>query len=129
VVVFLDDPAYIRTGRPFPVEYKRGAKNSFRPAELQLCGQALCLEDMLGVEVPAGALYFGLSRRRREVPFTGSLRSETIQASREIFKMLQAQTTPPSEFGAKCAECSLKDLCMPELPGTPALNEYLEGIS
>ena len=66
LVAFYEDEAYSTTGRPFPVEYKRSAKNRFRHAELQLCAQALCLEDMLGVKVPAGALYFGASRRRRE---------------------------------------------------------------
>ena len=67
LVAFYDDPAYPITGRPFPVEYKRSARNKFRHAELQLCAQALCLEEMLGVTVPVGALYFGASRRRREV--------------------------------------------------------------
>jgi CRISPR-associated exonuclease Cas4 len=129
VVVFYDDPTYPRTGRPFPVEYKRSGKNTFRHAELQLCAQALCLEDMLGVEVPAGALYFGASRRRREVPFTQTLRADTIQAVREIREMMLSQCTPPSEAGAKCVECSLKDLCLPELPGNPELNTYLEGMS
>ena len=129
VVVFHEDPAYPATGRPFPVEYKRGSKNTFRHGELQLCGQALCLEEMLGVPVPVGALYFGASKRRREVVFTPELREETISAAQGILAMLASGRTPPSEFGAKCAECSLKDLCMPELPGPGNLHAYLEGMS
>jgi CRISPR-associated exonuclease Cas4 len=129
VVVFFEDPAYPRTGRPFPVEYKRSAKNTFRHAELQLCAQALCLEEMLGVEVQAGALYYGASRRRREVPFTPELRADTLQATAEILAMFHTQVTPPSEAGAKCAECSLKDLCLPNLPDLGTLHSYLEGMS
>ena len=129
VVVFLEDPGYPRTGRPFPVEYKRSSKNTFCHAELQLCGQAICLEAMLGVVVPAGALYYGASRRRREVPFTDRLRADTLKAAEAILSMLETQRTPPGEPGTKCHECSLKDLCLPEMPGHTALGTYLEGMS
>ncbi len=129
MVVFYTDPTYPSTGRPFPVEYKRGVKNTFRHAELQLCAQGLCLEEMLGVPVPAGALYFGASRRRREVPFTSELRADTLRVAGEILGMLVSQHTPPREAGAKCAECSLIDLCMPNLPGPSGVTRYLEGMS
>jgi len=129
VVVFFDDPAYPAMGRPYPVEYKRGAKNLFRHGELQLCGQALCLEDMLGIPVPCGALYFGASRRRREVAFTTDLRTETLRAAEGILAMLASGRTPSSEFSAKCAECSLNELCLPELPGPGQTLGYLEGMS
>lgn len=128
VVIFYDDPAYPKTGRPFPVEYKRGVKNNFRHAELQLCAQALCLEEMLGVPVPAGALYYGASRRRREVDFSMDLREDTLKAARGILAMVQAGKTPPPEPGSKCAECSLKELCLPEMPGAGNLHGYLEGL-
>ena len=129
VVVFHDDPAYPSTGCPFPVEYKRGVRNTFCHAELQLCGQALCLEEMLDVPVPAGAIFYGASRRRREVPFTESLRADTSRMAAEILAMLLSGKTPPSESGAKCEECSLKDLCLPELPGPGSQHAYLEGMS
>lgn len=129
VVVFHEEVAYPGTGRPFPVEYKRGSRNTFRHAELQLCGQALCLEEMLGVQVPAGAIFYGASKRRREVVFTRGLRDDTIRAAKEILAMLLSARPPPTEFGLKCAECSLKDLCMPELPGPANLHTYLEGMS
>lgn len=129
MVVFYDDPASPHTGRPYPVEYKRSSRNDFRHAELQLCAQALCLEEMLNVDVPAGALFFGTTRRRREVQFTPTLRSDTIEMARQILGMLLAHRTPPSEAGAKCAQCSLKDLCLPDLPDSNGLRGYLEGMS
>ena len=128
-VVFFEDPAYPPTGRPFPVEYNRRSRNTLCHAELQLCGQALCLEAMLGVPVPAGAIYYGASRRRREVPFTDRLRADTLRAAGEILLMLESQRTPPPEPGSKCTECSLRDLCLPDLPGNAALDAYLEGMS
>jgi CRISPR-associated exonuclease Cas4 len=128
LVAFYDDPAYPVTGRPFPVEYKRSARNTFRHAELQLCAQGLCLEEMLKVPVPAGALYFGASRRRREVAFNDLLRLETLEAARQILSMLQEGRTPPPEPGLKCEQCSLKELCLPDLPGTGALDVYLRGL-
>jgi CRISPR-associated exonuclease Cas4 len=125
LVAFIDDPAYSSTGRPFPVEYKRSSRNNFRHAELQLCGQCLCLEEMLQVPVPAGALYFGASRRRRDVAFDATLRGETLEMATEIMAMLQKAVTPPPEPGAKCEQCSLKDLCLPELPAPDWLRAYL----
>lgn len=129
MVVFYDDPDYPGTGRPFPVEYKRSTRNPFRHAELQLCGQALCLEEMLGVVISSGALYFGASRHRREVNFSLELREDTLRTTQEILAMLLSQRTPPSEAGAKCVECSLRDLCLPDLPSAPELRAYLEGMS
>ena len=128
LVAFYDDPAYPVTGRPFPVEYKRSARNNFRHAELQLCAQALCLEEMLGVTVPAGALYFGASRRRREVAIDDRLRLETLEAVQQILSMLREGRTPPPEPGPKCEQCSLKELCMPGLPGPGAQEAYLRGL-
>lgn len=128
-VVFFEDPEYPQTGRPFPVEYKRSSRNTFRHAELQLCGQAICLEAMLGVPVPAGAIFYGASRRRREVQFTERLRADTLTAAEEILLMLETERTPPIELGVKCTECSLRDLCLPDLPGNAALGAYLEGMS
>ncbi len=128
LVVFYDDPAYPDTGRPFPVEYKRSSRNAFRHAELQLCAQALCLEEMLVVPVPAGALYFGASRRRREVIFDDLLRLEVLESVRSIRSMLESGHTPPTEFGKKCGECSLVNLCLPELPGPGALDHYFRSL-
>lgn len=128
LVAFYDDPANPATGRPFPVEYKRSARNNFRHAELQLCAQALCLEEMLSVAIPAGALYFGASRRRREVAFDDLLRRETLEAVEQVLNMLRQGQTPPPEPGPKCGQCSLQDLCLPGLPGPDAQQAYLRGL-
>jgi len=128
LVAFYDDPAYPETGRPFPVEYKRSSRNPFVHPQLQLCAQALSLEEMLGVPVPKGALYFGGSRRRREVEFSASLRQEVLAAVREIRDMMKSGHTPPTERGKKCGECSLSVLCMPNLPGADTLSQYLRGL-
>lgn len=128
LVAFYADPAYPGIGRPFPVEYKRSLRNNFRHAELQLCAQGLCLEEMLKVPVPAGALYFGASHRRREVAFDDLLRLETLQATVQIVTLLQEGITPPPEPGPKCEQCSLKDLCLPELPGPDKQQAYLRTL-
>lgn len=128
LVAFYDDPAYPITGRPFPVEYKRSARNNFRHAELQLCAQALCLEEMLGVPVPSGAIYFGASRRRRDVGLDTGLRAETLAAVLDILTLMQETRTPPPEPGPKCEQCSLIDHCMPGLLGPGALDQYLRSL-
>lgn len=101
---------------PFPVEYKHGKPKSHRADEVQLCAQALCLEDMLGTEVTAGALFYGQLRRRTDVSFDSVLREltrKTIDATR---RLILSGTTPPAQYDAKkCEGCSLLDLCQPRL--------------
>ena len=128
MVVFFSDPAYKSPGRPFPVEYKRSVRNDFRHAELQLCAQGLCLEEMLGVSVPAGALYFGASRRRREVPFDESLRKATEDVVGAIAAMVVSGHTPDPEPGKKCERCSLRKQCMPSLPSRVRLSAYMREL-
>ena len=107
--------------RPFPVEYKRGRPKRDHSDRVQLCAQALCLEEMLAQEVPRGAIYHYASRRRREVVFDRALRSlteETVQAVRRILLM---GSVPPPVADARCPKCSLFDACMPfALAGAPA---------
>jgi CRISPR-associated exonuclease Cas4 len=100
-------------GRPFPVEYKRGKRKPEQTYRVQLCAQAVCLEEMLGVEVPRGALFFGKTRRRMTVEFDPALRQETERLADELHRLLDSGETPPPEPGAKCKSCSLHDLCMP----------------
>lgn len=104
--------------RPFPVEYKRGRPKAHRADEVQLCAQALCLEAMVGVPVPEGALFYGEPRRRLLVPFDAPLREltlTTIAATRALFA---AGQTPLARYEAKrCDGCSLADLCQPRLLG------------
>jgi CRISPR-associated exonuclease Cas4 len=116
MVAFFVDPAYPDGGRPYPVEYKRGAKTDLRHAELQLCAQAFCREEMLGVSVTNGAVYLGRSPRRREVNVDFALRRETEAAALGVAAMLRSLKTPPPEPGPKCEQCSLRTVCVPGLP-------------
>lgn len=101
-------------GRPFPVEYKRGKRKPEQSYRVQLCAQAICLEEMLGVDVPAGALYFGKSRRRMPVEFTFALRQETERLAAELHQLFDSGRTPPPEPGPKCKGCSMQTLCLPK---------------
>jgi CRISPR-associated exonuclease Cas4 len=100
--------------RPFPVEYKRGRPKINRCDELQVCAQALCLEEMLGASISTGALFYGISRRRQEVRFDAGLRSLTEDAAARLHALVAARYTPPARREPKCDGCSLLPLCMPE---------------
>jgi len=100
--------------RPFPVEYKRGRPKRNRCDEVQLCAQALCLEEMLGVEVSAGALFYGATRRRFDVTLDAVLRAETEDAARRLHAMIDSGVTPRIAREPKCDNCSLAAMCLPE---------------
>ena len=101
--------------RPFPVEFKRGKPKSHRADEVQLCAQAICLEEMLDVSIPAGALFYGEPRRRTDVAFDAELRRITEDAARGIRDLLASGETPPPSYGKWCASCSLIEECRPQL--------------
>ena len=104
-------------GSVYPVEYKRGRPTRHRADQVQLCAQALCLEEMLGRPVSDGALFYGRSRRRRVVTFDSELRGLTERVVADTRKLLGGGRTPPPEYeAAKCEACSLKDLCQPRKP-------------
>ncbi len=108
-------------GTPFPVEYKRGKPKPDTRDAVQLCAQALCLEEMTGRAVPAGALFYGETRHRLAVDFTQSLRAETEALARETVAMIRAGLTPPAVYDtAKCDACSLLALCRPKLASRAA---------
>ncbi len=104
-------------GGVFPVEFKHGAKRKKLHDDLQLAGQALCLEEMLGRPVPRGAIYHASSHRRREVEITPDLRQLVEETAAAIRAMLASATLPPPVNDARCRECSLKDICQPEALG------------
>lgn len=99
---------------PFPVEYKRGQPKRHRADEVQLCAQALCLEEMLGVSIPGGALFYGKTRRRFEVAFDDALRAETERAALRLQELIRSGITPRARREPKCESCSLLHLCLPE---------------
>lgn len=101
----------------FPVEYKSGRMRHERAYEIQLCAQALCLEEMLGVPVPCGALYYGKARRRVDVVFGDDIRRETEAAAARIHVLFAARETPPADRNAKCGRCSMMTLCLPGVTG------------
>ena len=98
---------------PYPVEYKHGPVRHGSHADLQLCGQAICLEEMLSVEVPLGAVYHFSTRQRREVEFTALLRSKVKDAVWAIRQMMIAPRLPAAVADARCNNCSLIESCLP----------------
>lgn len=98
---------------PYPVDYKRGELKRERGYEIQLCAQALCLEEMLSVSVPRGALFYAASGRRMEVEFVDALRGETIHAAARLHELIEGGITPPGVRQPKCSGCSMIELCMP----------------
>jgi CRISPR-associated exonuclease Cas4 len=102
-----------RPPRPFPVEYKRGKPKSHRADEVQLCAQAICLEEMFGGEIPAGALYYGETRRRQPVTFDTALRTLTAETAQAARTNIAAFRTPPPVRKPACRRCSLEPLCQP----------------
>lgn len=121
------DLVEFRPDGPYPVEYKTG-RHRGKHAELQLCAQALCLEEMLGTAVPGGAIYSHRERRRREIDVDAELRRETIRVIEEIRSLLRSQQTPPVLNDVRCHKCSLKDACMPSVIGEPARLRGLQSV-
>jgi CRISPR-associated exonuclease Cas4 len=113
IVEFQPKPAGSET--PFPVEYKRGRRNRWQNDDIQICAQALCLEEMLGVEVPCGAIFHVLSKRRRELEFTAALRAQTEAAVLRLHELVASGQIPRAVLLPKCEGCSLHEICMPEL--------------
>lgn len=100
---------------PYPVEYKSGRHRKGRHEALQLCAQAMCLEEMLGVKVEKGALYWHGSRERQEVVFTGELRRQAEVAAAGVHAMLAEKRLPPPVNDERCRDCSLREACMPHV--------------
>jgi len=100
--------------RPFPVEYKVGHLRHEEGYEVQLCAQALCLEEMLKTYVPQGALFYGKPRRRLDIEFTPALRSRTESMAAHLHELVRSGKTPPAHYEKKCEKCSLLNFCMPK---------------
>lgn len=98
---------------PYPVEYKHGPRRPQVHDDLQLCAQALCLEEMFGEPVPAGAIYHHSSHRRRDVVCDVGLRDKVIEIIAKIRDMLAEPHLPPPANDARCENCSLRDSCLP----------------
>ena len=104
----------ISAARVLPVEYKRGKPKAHRADEVQICAQAMCLEEMLGTTIERGCLYYGEKRRRTDVVFDGELRELVGKTIGEVRQCFASGLTPTAEYDAKrCDACSLIDLCQP----------------
>ena len=114
------DVVELRDGCPYPVEYKRGRPKTHRADEVQLCAQALCLEEAFGTEITEGALFYGQRRRRTAVTFDSGLRALTIATADAVRGALTAGTVPAARYEPKrCDSCSLFDLCRPKRLSNP----------
>jgi CRISPR-associated exonuclease Cas4 len=119
VVEFLFD------GTPYPVEYKHGPRRQQTHDDIQLTAQALCLEEMTGHPVPYGAIYHASSHRRREIAITPQLRQLVADTAQAIRGMIQAGEMPPAVNDGRCRECSLIDLCQPQMLAEEARRKTL----
>jgi CRISPR-associated exonuclease Cas4 len=108
-------------GVPYPVEYKVGGRKAGGHDEVQLGAQALCLEEMLGVAVPRGALYYHASRQRHEVAIDAALRQRVEETVAAIRAMLGSGELPPAPNDSRCPKCSLIDSCLPGVVGGNAV--------
>jgi len=102
-------------GSLYPVEYKHGPRKKGRHDDVQLCAQALCLEEMLAVRIEAGAIFHVASRRRREVRFEDPLRDEVRRTVESVRRMLDDGQLPTAQFGRHCEQCSLSEMCVPRV--------------
>ncbi len=114
---------------PFPVEYKVGKPKLERCDEIQLCAQALCLEEMLCVYVPRGALYYGRPHQRREIAIDENLRRETLSLLDRLRILAAGEDRPKGRFDTKCESCSLNDVCLPRLKRVPhSVSRYVASM-
>jgi CRISPR-associated exonuclease Cas4 len=113
----------------FPIEYKRGRKKAANWDRIQLCAQAMALEEMLGVTIAEGALFYGKTRRREAVIFDATLRKETVVTSERLHRLISSGQTPAARYEAKCDACSLIDLCVPKLPRNKSVRKYLAAMA
>ena len=111
---------------PYPIEYKRsGDKHGSSAYRIQLCAQALCLEEMLATKVDRGASFDGRTRRRVEVTFDPTLRSQVERLAARMHAICQSRKTPAAVYEKKCEGCSMKPVCLPSVAGPISASRYL----
>jgi CRISPR-associated exonuclease Cas4 len=107
-------------GSLFPVEYKKSKRRKFDNDDVQLCAQALCLEEMFGRRIERGAVFHAASKRRREIDFDVPLRALTETTVADLHRMMEARTVPAAVLKPQCQECSLYEICVPEVTSLPS---------
>jgi len=123
VVLPFSDMRYVL----YPVEFKHGVVRNEKEYNIQLCAQAMCLEEMFSCSIKMGAIFYVTSHRRQEVMFTDDLRKKVIEGARRLKEMLESGNLPKAKYSAKCKKCSLVDLCNPKIRSS-ASNYCLELI-
>ncbi len=109
------DVVEFHKGQAYPVEHKRGKPKPDECDMIQVCAQALCLEEMLGQSIPEGAIFYGKPRRRQIVVFDDKLRKTTIETCKKVHELIQKKIIPKAQYDAKkCIACSLYETCMPQ---------------
>ncbi|MCK9444663.1 MAG: CRISPR-associated protein Cas4 [Tissierellaceae bacterium] len=117
---------YDRKYKVFPIEYKRGKPKTDESDKMQLLAQAMCLEEMLGLQIDEGACFYFETRRRENVVFTEDLREKLKNAINEMNNYYERKYTPKVKKTSKCKSCSLRDLCLPELNTNVSVLEYMK---
>jgi CRISPR-associated exonuclease Cas4 len=112
--------------QPYPIEYKKGKEKQDDSDRLQLCGQAMCLEEMLLCEIPEGSLFYGEIRRRVPVEFTKELRGKVEEMLKEMHELWDKGYTPKVKANKGCNACSLKEICIPRLNRTKTVKSYID---
>ena len=107
---------------PYPIEYKTGRHKAFDNDYIQLCAQAICLEEMFNVTVEKGAIYWHGSRERREIVFADIMRRQVEEVTKSVHNMLEYRVTPPPVNDKRCDGCSLKESCLPSIVADKARN-------
>lgn len=104
----------------YPIEYKHGTVRDEEEYKIQLCAQAICLEEMFGTSIPEGALFFISSHRRLPVVLDDALRSQTRALAHQLHRIRDTLSVPAAEYSARCRRCSLLELCMPKVKTSAA---------
>lgn len=124
------DVVEFHSEQPYPVEYKRGRRHHRLADQVQLCAQAMALEEMFKVEIPEGALFYDKSKRRLTVTLDAGLRETTCRAAQEFHRLVRERLTPPPVNDDRCDDCSLRDWCLPGVVAAPArVDRYLRQLT
>ncbi len=112
---------------PYPVEYKRGKPKPDERDEVQLCAQAICMEEMFKTSLEEGCVFYGEVRRRTIVRFTNELRNQVTSYAEEMHRLFKEAITPLPVFKPHCKSCSLFDICLPQnIKSKCSVNNYLK---
>lgn len=119
-------PRYSGYWRPYPIEYKRGQRKPDERDEVQLAAQVICLEEMYGIHIPEAALFYNETRHREIVKIDDRLRQLTYQLSESMHKTFSSGITPRAMEQHGCRNCSLVDICVPELSRKTSVSYYIK---